>query len=86
MSSILRWWFGPIQSVSTESHVPGLVTLQWSTPEPAPTRVEGPDGSLLFDADDPTTEHRVTLAGGPGSEVEVCIHADGATERVTVAF
>ena len=86
MSSILRWWFGPIRSVSTESHVPGLVTLQWSTPAPTPTRVAGPDGAVLYTEAEPTRDHKVTLAGGPGSEVEVRIHAEGVTERVMVAF
>jgi hypothetical protein len=86
MARFFSWWFAPIRSVSTESHVPGLVTLQWSTPEPTPTRVSGPDGSLLYDAATPSRDHRVTLAGGPGSAVDVRIQAGPASETVHVRF
>jgi hypothetical protein len=86
MARLLRWWFAPIRSVSTESHVPGLVTLAWTTPEPTPTRVMGPDGHVLFDVAAPCQEHRVTLASNHGSQVEVLIDAGTATEAVQVRF
>lgn len=86
MAAWLRWFTHPIRRVHTEQRAPGLVTLAWTTPEPSPTRISGPDGSWLYAADAPERDHRVTLAGGPGSDVEVHIHADGVREAVQVRF
>jgi len=75
-----------IGSVRSDSPVPGMVTLAWRTGEPEPTVVETVAGGLLYTDPTPDTQHRVTLAGGPGTSMAVQIRAGHHQRRVQLSF
>jgi len=88
MTAWLRWLSdrAAIGSIRHDTMVPGMVTLAWHTPEPAATVVETTAGSVLYTDPTPDTDHRVTLAGGPGTSMAVHIRAGQHQRRVQLSF
>jgi len=84
----LRWLAAEkaIRAVRRDPLVPGMVTLAWRTGQPQATVVEGPMGDVLYSDPTPETDHRVTLAGGPGTSMDVCIRAGRHERQVELSF